>query len=510
MKERISRRDFLKLAGLVPLNMAMPGFVHTLLPTKQVGKLQNVVVIVFDAFSARNISLYGYERETTPNMARLAERAVVYHNHYAGGNFTTPGTASLLTGTLPWTHRAIGWFDEVEKTFVEKNIFSAFRNHYRLAYTHNPGANRFLTQFQGRMNDHIPLSRLFLSNGDMINALFRGDEDTATVSWVRAMKKEEEGYAYSLFLSNLFEAYREKLIVGMREQFPFGPPHINPDKIFLLEDAIDWLRDNLGTVPEPFMGYFHFMPPHDPYNTHRDFIGHFDGDGLLPPLKPLDILSKSQSDIYEFILRKRTRYDKFILYVDREFGRLMNEMEKSGLLENTWVVLTSDHGEIFERGIFGHWTPVLYEPLVRVPLLIFEPGRKERTDVYTNTSVVDVLPTLLHVTGQQPAHWSDGLILPPFSKEVTSPERNIFMSEAKMQEPNEPLTDATIALVKGKYKIMYFIGYEKLLGKERVELYDLERDPEEFEDLSLSKPETTAELLNELKTKLKEKNEPYN
>ncbi len=67
-----------------------------------------MVVIVFDAFSAYNISLYGYQRETTPNIARWAERAVVYHNHNAGGNFTIPGTASLLTGTYPWTHRAFG------------------------------------------------------------------------------------------------------------------------------------------------------------------------------------------------------------------------------------------------------------------------------------------------------------------------------------------------------------------------------------------------------------------
>ena len=147
MRNQITRRDFLKLAGMLPLSFTAPRLLNSLKPMRQSGKAQNIIIIVFDAFSACNISLYGYQRETTPNIARWAERAVVYHNHYAGGNFTTPGTASLLTGTFPWTHRALGYYDTVEASFVNKNIFSAFQNHYRLAYTHNPVANKFLTQF---------------------------------------------------------------------------------------------------------------------------------------------------------------------------------------------------------------------------------------------------------------------------------------------------------------------------------------------------------------------------
>ena len=116
MRNQITRRDFLKLAGLLPLSYATPRLVDSLKKIDQSGIIQNVVIVVFDAFSAHNISLYGYRRETTPNIARWAERAVVYHNHYAGGNFTTPGTASLLTGTYPWTHRAFG----LDKKFVEK------------------------------------------------------------------------------------------------------------------------------------------------------------------------------------------------------------------------------------------------------------------------------------------------------------------------------------------------------------------------------------------------------
>jgi len=86
MKSRFNRRDFLKLAGALPLGLFTSKLdKHFSLQSDK----KNVVIVVFDAFSAYNMSLYGYPRETTPNITRLAERATVYHNHYATSNFTT-------------------------------------------------------------------------------------------------------------------------------------------------------------------------------------------------------------------------------------------------------------------------------------------------------------------------------------------------------------------------------------------------------------------------------------
>jgi arylsulfatase A-like enzyme len=506
MNKKITRRDFLKLAGLLPLGVAAPQFLNSL--NAQQKQRQNVIVVVFDALSAHNISLYGYQRETMPNLARLAERAVVYHNHYAGGNFTTPGTASLLTGTLPWKHRAFDLFTKTDESFIEKNIFTAFPDHYRLAYTHNTVADTLLTQFDGGMNEHIPLRQLLLTSDEFLYRLFRNDEDTATVSWVRAMKRKEEGFAYSLFLARLYEQQRERITLGLRPHFPGGIPNIAADDYFLLEDAIDWLGGKLGEVPQPFMGYFHFMPPHRPYLTHSEFYGRFDGDGYYPVVKPLDRTFEKDHDT-ETLLKVRTKYDEFILYVDREIGRFMDRMEAAGLLENTWVVLTSDHGEMFERGIRGHLTSVLYEPVIRIPLLIFEPGRNTRQNIYSNTSATDVLPTLLHVTEQRQANWNEGSILPPFVT-LQDSERSVYVLQARKNAKYKPITEATIALLKGQYKLMYFFGYEQLgVGGERIELYDIKNDPEELNDLSLYKRETTAEMLDELKQKLVEANEPY-
>ncbi len=91
------------------------------------------------------------------------------------------------------------------------------------------------------------------------------------------------------------------------------------------------------------------------YLTHRDFQDRFEEDGFLPELsnRPM-CFSKGDSNNYEFLLRKRTNYDEYVLYADREFGRLMDEL---GDDQENWrthgLILTSDHGEMFERGIQG-------------------------------------------------------------------------------------------------------------------------------------------------------------
>lgn len=522
MKSQITRRDFLKLAGLLPINVAAPRLLSSLesLGDAQ-NKPQNVLVIVFDAWSAYHVSLHGYPRDTMPNLAKLADQAVVYHNHYAGGNYTTPGTASLLTGTHPWTHRAFQPGGRVPEDLVPNNIFSAYENYYRLTYSHNLWANLLLRQFRSELDNYIPKKKYFLTGDNtdspqgffldsdtFIPTLFGNDEDIALVSWIRAMEKKEEGYAYSLFLSPLYEQYRNnyfrKQFADIEAFFPGGIPRDDYD-IFLLEHAVDGIGSLLTTTPQPFMGYFHFWPPHAPYNTHRDFTQRFFQDGYKPPSKPLDLFGDDGPKI-----KNRTEYDEYILYVDREFGRFYNQLETSGLLENTWIILTSDHGEMFERGIEGHRTPVLYEPVVRVPLLVFEPGREFRTDIYANTSAVDILPTLLHVTGQKPADWTEGVVLPPFASDKNVKDRSVFVVQADKNEQLRPLTISTLSIRKGDYKLMYFFGYKELeAGGERIELYNIKDDPEELNDLYKTEKEIGPELLNELKAKLEEMNAPY-
>jgi arylsulfatase A-like enzyme len=499
----INRRNFIKLAGLLPLSFAAPRWTRHL---PDAGSRKNVILLLFDAFTASDISLYGYQRETTPNLARLANRAVVYHNHYASSNFTTSGTASLLTAALPWTHRAIAKNGVVAPAFIRRTLFDTFDDYFRIAYTHNPWAYTLLHQFQREIGDLVPTNELLVKAYDsVLGTLFRNDEDIASVGWTRDVKIDE-GYAYSLLFSHVDRLLHDRQIAKFKHEFPYGLPSWG-NNYFLLEDAVDWLDNTLNAIAQPFLGYFHFLPPHAPYRPPQEYIDRFVGDGYRPVKKPVDVFGTVVSD--RALQTNRLEYDQYILYADREFGRLFDHLEKSGLLQNTWLIVTSDHGEMFERGIIGHRSDALYEPAVHVPLMIFEPGRTEGMDVHTYTSAVDVLPTLAQVTGHPIPSWSEGTVLPPYSSSAVDPNRSIYVVRAVWNKPDDPITVASTMLVKGRYQLVYYFGFSGQGIEDRARLFDIDADPEEMNDIFPTEKDLGLGLLNEFKRSLAEANKPY-
>jgi arylsulfatase A-like enzyme len=448
-----------------------------------------------------------------PFLSRFIEHATVYHNHYAGGNFTTPGTASLLTGTLPWTHRAFRSLGTVAKPLATHNIFNAIgkKEYYRFAYSHNSFVERLLDQFENDLDYHIPRQELFLEKDWIVN-LFSNDYDIAALSMLQILQTKKAVQKNSLFLPDLNNLivgkHRERIQEQYAELFPRGLPKIGEDNYFLLEDGIDYLIDQLGEIPQPFLGYFHFLPPHRPYTPRREFIELFSFDGFQPPRKPDHILSRQAN--YRKSYLARTDYNQNIAYADAEFARLFKFMENTGLLENTWLVFTTDHGEMFERGIIGHRTEILHEPVIKVPLIIFEPGQTTQRDIFIPTSCIDVLPTLLHVTGQSIPAWVEGEILPPYRNSEPDTGRSIFAVQAKRNGVNNPLTEASVMMVKEQYKLHAYFGYDVLPPDETLyELYDLKNDPEELDNLYSPNKSLARELQNELTQKLDEVNEPY-
>ena len=178
-----------------------------------------------------------------------------------------------------------------------------------------------------------------------------------------------------------------------------------------------------------------------------------------------------------------------------------------GLYDNTIVVFTSDHGEMFERKIWQHNTPTLFQPLLHVPLLISLPGQTARDDVYTNTSCVDILPTLLHLTNRSVPNWIEGILLPPFANESLTTDRSIFAIEAKSNPKTGRLKRATIAMIKGDYKIICYRGHEGYDGV--YELFNLHDDPEELNNLFTTLPEIASQLQREVLAKIDEKDAPF-
>ncbi|MEK6221838.1 MAG: sulfatase-like hydrolase/transferase, partial [Chloroflexota bacterium] len=288
----------------------MPYFVNDPIRKAQDPNAKNILIMLFDALSAKNINLYGYPRETMPNLSKLAEKATVYHNHMAGGPFTTPATASLLTGTYPWSHRAIKLMGQVMPYYDDRNIFSLFDEYYRVGYTHNALAQNILKSFLHSFEDYKARQDLFLEPDFLASEVFANDFDIASISNLLNFSKQDRGFANSLFLSELRERFLKAKFNKYAELYPRGLPYILQDRYYILEDAIDWIISRLQEIPNPFLSYFHLLPPHEPYRTRVDFVNAFQGDGYKPIEKPKHLFRGgfSQQSLNEM----RLNYDEYI------------------------------------------------------------------------------------------------------------------------------------------------------------------------------------------------------
>lgn len=458
---------------------------------KNDGKSPNIVVLVCDAMTARNLSLYGYSRKTTPNLEKLAEKAFVYHNHYANGNFTIPGTASLLTGLKPWTHRAINGPGKIKKEFSQHNIFHFLGDdYYKLAFTQNYWAAYLLSQFLPDIDSLLPSSEFGLINGT-INQKFKKDQQIANQALVQMLY-----YGNSLLLSFINGLYyQSKTGAILPEDYPSGVPRATfYDNVFTMKNLFDGIADKIIELDgreSPFFSYFHIYPPHSPYSPNKDFTDMFDNDGYEPVAKREHVLSAGVNQ--SSLNNERSNYDAFLANIDMEIGRLVATLKEQGVLDHTYFIITADHGEMFERGTNGHYTGLLYEPVIRVPLLILVPGSQTRRDFLALTNNIDLMPTILNLAGVEIPASSEGNILPGFGS-FEDLNRSIITMEAKESTAFQPFTKATYSIIRGNYKLHYYHGYVHKY-QDHFEFYDLQEDPEEMYD-KYSKPKFESIILD--------------
>jgi arylsulfatase A-like enzyme len=260
--------------------------------------------------------------------------------------------------------------------------------------------------------------------------------------------------------------------------------------------------ERLEKQAQPYFAYFHLLSPHAKYCPRKDFVGIFPEIKL--PFKPRHKLANHvrQSLLNEY----RLQYDEYIANVDAEFGALVDKLDSSGILDNAYLVVTSDHGELFERGENGHNTFLLYDSVIRIPLLISAPQQRQRRDFRTLTSNIDVLPTLLDISGKTPPPSLDGKLLPGFGG-AEDPARSIFAVEAKTNSAFGPLKRVTVTLMRENYKIVYYGDYPRYSNI--FELYDLDDDIEEKKDLFAQGPAVGSLLKEELMDTLSTVNRPF-
>jgi arylsulfatase A-like enzyme len=308
----------------------------------------NVLLIVLDTVRADHLSLYGYDRDTSPNLARLATEGVRFDLARAAAPWTLPSHASLFTGR--WPHQLgvekIGWLDAAHPTLAE---YLSERGYDTAGFIAN-------TFFCGHESG---LSRGFETYHDY------------PVTPLEVLRSSSVGWLASLWASR---------IRGELEGFLSNDPARTIVLDFARKDAARVNREFLAWVgtgrKAPFFAFLNFFDAHDPYITPYG-AGRTESPALsrrdLIMLRDWQKLNKKTLDAAQIALAPRA-YDDCIASLDRELGRLIDELNRRGLLERTLLIVTADHGEQFgEHGDFGHGMS-LYQSEIHVPLLIVRPG----------------------------------------------------------------------------------------------------------------------------------------
>ncbi len=436
----------------------------------------NVLLLVLDTTRADRLSAYGHRRETTPQIDRIASRGVLYEHAISAGVWTLPGHAGIFSGAPSSVHGANGarlFLDPSITTLAEvlaRHGFATAGFSNNPWVTHATGLARGFEHFE----DHWRSRRL---------------------APVRL----------------LHNAWEEMVILWRNVEGSGGAA-------YTLGRASDWI-DRRRAAPSgepaaPFFVFVNLMEPHEP-RTYRP--GHT--DLFADPEQTPDRLRKVPHEATAIAVRGstlsreqmkllRVLYDGELRYVDAEIGAFVDHLEASGVLDDTLLVITSDHGEaIGDHGRTNHLQNV-YEELVRVPLILRHPRLPAGRRVATRVQTFDLFRTIAEFVGIEgplpdDARLSRNLVDPALLA-GTAPPRPVVAEE----EPSEwgirllrslRGDDVDVESLRGRYKAYYEKDLKLVWRADgEHELYHLGRDPRELKNLAGKRPRVTRRLEGEL------------
>ena len=317
-------------------------------PSIQTDDKPNIILITMDTTRADHLSCYGYHKNTTPYLDKLASESVVFKNVYATAPWTLPSHASIFTGMYPARHGAhYAW---VTTKIVSPTVLG---KHYKtLAEILVDDGYRTAGIVGG------PVCKSFLG-------LAQGFEyyDDAFINIIPDLEYFSLFKILSRWVSLKDSAARQGLN-GYRVA-----SQINT-RVF------SWLEK---CYQSPFFLFINYFDPHHPYHPPERFSHLFGRD------ENYDLLSQ---------------YDGEIAYLDYHLGKLFEKLKELKIYDNTMIIITSDHGEFFGEHNFWRHGCGLYEELLKIPLIIKYPSHYHKKGVYSKrVSLVDITPTILNFLG---------------------------------------------------------------------------------------------------------------
>jgi arylsulfatase A-like enzyme len=425
----------------------------------------DVVVVSLDTTRADHLSAYGYARETSPNLSALAADALRFTQARSPSAWTLPAHASLFTGQYPSRHGA------------------------RLAGTWLPGQS---IDGRRRVAFALPPSAVTL-----------------------AETLRDRGYRTAAFVANFSYLYRDWGVAQGFSVYDDAPglllrlvPHVvrlarRIDPGFCLKPyrtapevnaaALAWLD---GTpAGRPVFLFVNYMEPHQPWLAPAPWDRWSRGLPDAPRLAERNLYTHAVHDLAPaeraFVV---ANYDGQLAAMDAALGELVAALKVRSRYEDTLLVVLADHGEFLgEHGQLGHIGRMLYEPVLRVPLVVKFPGPdRPRGDIAAPVQLVDVLPTVVEAAGARlPAGAQGEHLLRVTHPSLAEEEINPVLVEGYGEIYNR----AVRVLYDGSYKLITTSRGERML-------FDLARDPGEATNLAEVEPDRTASLVRRLREAL--------
>jgi len=447
----IVRRTFGWLVAVVLAFMVAAVGWERLAENLAVGKLPpatsnapNVLLIVLDTVRAKSLSVYGYERPTTPQLEGLSKSGVLFERAIATAPWTLPSHASMFTGRYPY-ELSLDWltplgtqYRVLAETLSEQGYLTGGFVANLLYCTYEFGLHRGFAHYE----DFQISPEQLVASATLVRRV-------ANAEWLRKLTNNHRKLGYKT------------------------AAQVN-------RDLLGWLSRIEG---RPFFAFLNYFDAHTPYLPSEPFASKF-ARGLRP-LKGWSGTPRKWTP--KEIQAEQDAYDGAIAYIDHHIGVLMEQLGKLGLLEDTLIIITSDHGEAFgEHGFMGHGNS-LYLPELHVPLLIRFPSRvPEGRRIVEPASLRDLPATvvdLLQLQGEVPfpgstlARYWNGL--GDFSHDARRP----LLAEGTAENSLPSWYPAS----KGDMKSLLSYPYYYIKnGDGREELYDLEQDPSQHRDFARS------------------------
>lgn len=396
----------------------------------------NVILVVVDTLRADALGSYGGGPQASPHIDALAKEGVVFEYAYAQSSWTRPSIATILTGLYPSEHGAVRKLDPLPEHVDTLAEFLRRRGYWTAAFVTNINVAPIFNFDQGFGEYHY-----------LAPSFYFGATDSAT----------------RLASYKILRLLRERV---WKNRIYYQ--HYYQDADVVTGAVRNWIAAN---PPQPFFLLVHYMDPHDPY-----FEIPYNGHGIARVANP------SPPPVQASEMRRL--YAEDVRYLDQHFGELMEEWRKTGLLDKSWVVLVSDHGEeFFEHGGWWHGT-TLYEEQVRVPLIVRPPGGAMSPTVRKDIALtVDLFPTIAHALGfAPPPHLRGANLLAG----AMGSDRLIFSEEEL--EGNQ-----LVAIRQGNEKLI-LANPGNPRGLPEVALFDLEQDPLEQHNLAHERDKRVLEL----------------